>query len=63
MAGEPRHSYEVAKPQEDGNWWTCCEDNATNAWYLNASNGNLYNYYSKYYQNDCRAVAAFTYNL
>ena len=58
MAGEPRHSYEVAKPQEDGNWWTCCENNATNAWNLNASDGNLNNNNNKYNQNDCRAVAA-----
>jgi hypothetical protein len=48
----------------NGVWWTCCENSATVAWNLGASSGNLYNTgNSKYCSNDCRAVAAFTYNL
>lgn len=44
---------------EDGSWWTCCEYDATNAWYLNASYGYLVGTYGKSHQYDCRAVAAF----
>ena len=55
-----RRSYEDAESQ---NGRSCSENNATNAWNLNASNGNLNNNNNKYNQNDCRAVAAFTYNL
>ncbi len=47
----------------NGSWWACCENTATYAWSLFASNGYLGNSGGKYYQLDCRAVAAFTYNL
>lgn len=47
----------------NGNWWTCCEGGATGAWYLLASGGGLGSGNGKYGQSDCRAVAAFTYNL
>ncbi len=63
LAGKPRvtarRSYDVAKSQEDSNYWSATEYNSTNAWNVNFGSGNVNNNNNKYNTNVARAVAAY----
>ena len=52
------YSYEDAKPQKDSNYWSCTENNSSNAWNVNFNSGNVNNN-NKYNSNVVRPVAAF----
>ena len=43
MRSKSNYSYEDAKPQKDSNYWSATENNSTNAWNVNFSNGNVNN--------------------
>lgn len=47
----------------NGGWWSCSEGSATNAWTLNGGTATLTYNNSKSYSYECRAMAAFTFNL
>ena len=54
----PHRSYDVAKSQEDSNYWSSTEYNQNNAWNMNFGSGNINNN-NKYNSNVARAVAAY----
>ncbi|MBR4533870.1 MAG: reverse transcriptase [Bacteroidaceae bacterium] len=53
----PRRSYDVAKSQENSNYWSVTEYNSNNAWNVNFGSGNVNNN-NKYNSNVVRPVAA-----
>lgn len=53
------YSYEDAKPQKNSNYWSVTENNSTNAWNVNFSNGQVNNNNNKNNSYVVRPVAAY----